>query len=65
MTLPLDKASAGQPLLITDDLAAPADFLLHRFLANHLRDSSEAKCVVIAVLENVSRWEAVAARLVC
>jgi hypothetical protein len=65
MTLPFEIASAGQPLLITDNLAAPADFLLHRFLANHLKKSSEAKSVVITVLENVGGWKAVAAKFVC
>ncbi|KAI0358714.1 hypothetical protein OH77DRAFT_1494320 [Trametes cingulata] len=52
----------GEVLLITDELLAPADFLLHRHLATHLKESRNAKCVLVSVSEDIGRWKAVAQR---
>jgi len=57
----------GIVLLITDQLSAPADFLLHKFLYQHLKqenntDASLTKAVILSVSEGLARWTAVAAR---
>ncbi|KAI0368379.1 hypothetical protein BV20DRAFT_969449 [Pilatotrama ljubarskyi] len=57
-TLPLP----GEVLLITDELLAPADFLLHRHLATHLKESKHSKCLLVSVSEDIGRWKAVAQR---
>ncbi|KAI0674891.1 hypothetical protein C8Q78DRAFT_965147 [Trametes maxima] len=52
----------GELLLITDELLAPADFLLHRHLATHLKESKSSRCVLVSVLEDLGRWKSVAQR---
>lgn len=47
-------------LLISDELGAPGDFLLHRALASHLKDRKQANAVVLSVAESLSRWKALA-----
>ncbi|KAI0661405.1 hypothetical protein C8Q70DRAFT_971176 [Cubamyces menziesii] len=49
-------------LLITDELLAPADFLLHRQLAAHMKESKDSRCVLISVSEDLGRWKSVAQR---
>jgi hypothetical protein len=67
MSPPPSLITAGQLLLITDELASPADFLLHQLLAEHFDVSKvpqKAKCIVLNVSGNMSRWQAVAAKSV-
>ena len=59
-----DLVSSRRLLLITDQLPAPADFLLHRFLHLHLKQSKTAKCIVLAVSEGLERWKSVALKAV-
>jgi hypothetical protein len=54
----------GQMLLITDELSSPADFLLHRFLISHLKNTKDTKCVILSVSEHLARWEAIVAKSV-
>ena len=54
----------GITLLITDALSAPANFLLHRTLAAHMKDRKDVKCVVLSVSEDITRWKAIAAKSV-
>ena len=59
----------GIILLITDQLSAPADFLLHKFLYQHLKkdnntDVGLTKAVILSVSEGLARWKAVASRSV-
>ena len=54
----------GITLLITDALLAPANFLLHRALAAYMKDRKDAKCVVLSVSEDITRWKALAAKSV-
>ena len=55
----------GDLLLITDELASPADFILHANLAACLKDSSKnARCIVLSVSEGLSRWKAIATKSV-
>lgn len=57
-----DLVSSHRLLLITDQLPAPADFLLHRFLHLHLKQSKTAKCIVLAVSESLERCKSVASK---
>ncbi|RDB27283.1 Elongator complex protein 6 [Hypsizygus marmoreus] len=52
----------GILLLITDELSSPADFLLHRHLASHIKEAKDGKTVILSVSEDVGRWKAVAAK---
>lgn len=61
---PPQLPSSEQFLLITDELAAPADFLLHRILGTHLKDAKRTKLVVLSVSEGLARWKAISAKSV-
>jgi hypothetical protein len=50
----------GIMLVISDELGAPGDFLLHRALASHLKDRKKTKAIVLSVAEGLSRWKALA-----
>ncbi|KAJ6590034.1 hypothetical protein DFH09DRAFT_1027262 [Mycena vulgaris] len=55
----------GVLLLVMDQLAFPADFVLHRAVVEHLKPSSAAptrKVIVLSVSENPARWRAIAAK---
>ena len=59
----------GILLLITDELSAPADFLLHRGLHQHLKENNninraKSKATILSVSEGLTRWKAVASRSV-
>ena len=54
----------GITLLITDALSAPANFLLHRTLAAHMKDRRDVKCIILSVSEDITRWKALAAKSV-
>ena len=54
----------GITLLITDALAAPANFLLHRTLAAYMKDRKDVKCIILSVSEDITRWKALAAKSV-
>ncbi|KIP06994.1 hypothetical protein PHLGIDRAFT_30238 [Phlebiopsis gigantea 11061_1 CR5-6] len=53
----------GQILLVTDELASPADFILYRSLAAHFKGaagkSTSARCLVVSVSGNLAKWKAV------
>lgn len=51
------------PLIITDQLAAPADFLLHRTIATHLKDSEKNRCILLSMSSDLSRWKAVSNKM--
>lgn len=59
---PQELPLPGELLLITDELASPADFLLHRFLAAHLKKGPPFRSVVLSVSGDMARWKAVAGR---
>ncbi|EDR04794.1 uncharacterized protein LACBIDRAFT_330283 [Laccaria bicolor S238N-H82] len=47
----------GILLLITDELAAPADFLLHRSLISHVKETNgPTKTIVLSVSEDLAWW---------
>ncbi|GBE80292.1 hypothetical protein SCP_0300070 [Sparassis crispa] len=60
---PLDLPLPGEILLITDELASPADFLLHRSLFAHLKKSKDAKCIILSVAQDSARWKSIAGQI--
>ncbi|KAF9482929.1 hypothetical protein BDN70DRAFT_852386 [Pholiota conissans] len=52
----------GIILLITDELAAPADFLLHRTLATLLKERQSPHALILSVSEGITRWRALASK---
>ncbi|EGN94901.1 hypothetical protein SERLA73DRAFT_114364 [Serpula lacrymans var. lacrymans S7.3] len=59
---PAGLLASGHFVLVSDHLGAPADFLLHRFLSTHLRESRNCKCVILSVSEDISRWKATSSK---
>jgi len=62
-------------LLVTDELSAPADFVLHRTLAAHLKRPAQrngssdhagtrTRAIILSVSEDLGRWKAVASKSV-
>jgi len=60
---PLDLPS-GVFLLITDELAAPGDFFLHRTLASYLKRNNNGRAIIVALSESATRWKALASKSV-
>ena len=61
----------GDVALVTDELGAPADFLVHRVLAAHLKAPAPSpnqgrrpRAVVLSVDGDAERWKSVAAKSV-
>ncbi|KAH9839817.1 uncharacterized protein C8Q71DRAFT_463760 [Rhodofomes roseus] len=56
----------GELLLITDELPSPADFLLHKLLADHLKhvrgSGTQTRCLVLATVADPARWKHIAAK---
>ncbi|EIN11178.1 hypothetical protein PUNSTDRAFT_82728 [Punctularia strigosozonata HHB-11173 SS5] len=61
---PVDELNhPGQLLLITDELPSPADFILHRLVAYHLKKSgTESTCILVTTSDDASRWTHVGAK---
>lgn len=55
----------GEILLVTDELNSPADFLLYRGLASHLKSAKSTKSIVLSVSGGLSKWKAILAKSVC
>lgn len=75
MFLPPFNLPDGILLLITDELSAAADFVLHSTLAAHLKrpvqrdkssghERSKAPAVILSVSEDLGRWKALASKSV-
>lgn len=70
--LPPFNVPEGVVLLVTDELAAPADFVLHKTLADYLKKSPRSdvsaeggvKVVILSVSESLQRWKALASKSV-
>ena len=60
--------ASGELLLITDELSSPADFLLHRLFAAHVKRSNappeDARCIILSVSENLVKWKYIAGKSV-
>lgn len=61
---PPDLTSHVGLVLITDELQAPADFLIHRFLNLRLKDSKRSRCLLLSVSEDIERIKSVASKSV-
>ena len=53
------------PILITDQLASPGDFLLHQLLSEYVKSSPDGKCIIVSTSQDLSRWKAISSRSVC
>ncbi|KZT65043.1 hypothetical protein DAEQUDRAFT_814575 [Daedalea quercina L-15889] len=53
-------------LLITDELPSPADFLLHKLLADHLKHvrggGTQSRCIILSTVNDPLRWKHVASK---
>jgi hypothetical protein len=58
---------SSELLLITDGLAAPADYLLYQLVSQILKDqtTSAARCIVLSTFQDLARWKAVSSKVVC
>jgi hypothetical protein len=63
MFSPFDLPS-GVILLVTDELASPADFFLHQSLISHVKEKKGVKSIVLSISESLVRWQAIAAKSV-
>lgn len=56
--------TSSGPLLITDQLASPGDFLLHQLLSEYVKNFPEGKCVIISTSQDLTKWKAISSRSV-
>lgn len=59
---PSDLVTDAGLILITDELPAPADFLLHRFLHIRIREVKQSSCIFLSVSEDFDRVKTVASK---
>ncbi|KAH8107669.1 hypothetical protein BXZ70DRAFT_4442 [Cristinia sonorae] len=59
---PASLPTPNELLLITDQLASPADFLLHRFVSSHLKQSKNPRCLIVSLSETLTRWKVLAGK---
>ncbi len=52
------------PVLITDQLSSPGDFLLHQLLSEYVKSSPDGKCIIISTSQDLARWKAISSRSV-
>src|SRR6266576_5850679 len=52
------------PVLITDQLSSPGDFLLHQLLSEYVKISPNGKCIIISTSQDLARWKAISSRSV-
>ncbi|KAI0279896.1 hypothetical protein BGY98DRAFT_383154 [Russula aff. rugulosa BPL654] len=50
------------PVLITDQLSSPGDFLLHQLLSEYVKSSPDGKCIIISTSQDLARWKAISSR---
>ncbi|KAI9457416.1 hypothetical protein F5148DRAFT_984134 [Russula earlei] len=54
--------SSSGPILITDQLASPGDFLLHQLLSEYVKNFPGGKCIIISTFLDLTKWKAIASR---
>jgi len=57
-----DLLAVKKPVLITDRLAAPADFLVFRTVTTHLKENKQNRCIVLSTFNDVPRWKVIASK---
>ena len=65
-SIPIMPAAADM-LLVTDELASPADFALYRALGAHLKTSGKTggKAIILSATPSLQKWKAIMAKMVC
>ena len=56
--------TASGPVVITDQLASPADFLLHQLLSEYVKSSPGANCIIVSAAQDLGKWMAISSRSV-
>ncbi|KAF9025011.1 hypothetical protein BDZ89DRAFT_1017128 [Hymenopellis radicata] len=56
---PLDLPP-GVIQLITDELASPADYILHQLVISHSKEQKHSKRIILSVSQAWARWQAIA-----
>ncbi|KAF8267657.1 hypothetical protein EI94DRAFT_1729851 [Lactarius quietus] len=57
-----ELVTSSGPVVITDQLASPADFLLHQLLSEYIKSSPDAKCIIISTAQDLTKWKAISSR---
>ncbi|KAH9026678.1 hypothetical protein EDB83DRAFT_2425033 [Lactarius deliciosus] len=57
-----ELVTSSGPIVITDQLASPADFLLHQLLSEYVKSSPDAKCIIISTAQDLVKWKAISSR---
>jgi len=57
-----ELVTSSGPVVITDQLASPADFLLHQLLSEYVKSSPDAKCIIISTAQDLAKWKAISSR---
>ena len=60
-----DLLALKRPVLITDQLQAPADFLIFRTVTAHLKENKQNRCMILSTFNDLPRWRTVASKSVC
>lgn len=50
------------PVLITDQLSSPGDFLLHQLLSEYVKSSPDGKCIIVSTSQDLARWRTISSR---
>jgi hypothetical protein len=59
-----ELVTSSGPVVITDQLASPADFLLHQLLSEYVKSSPDAKCIIVSTAQDLAKWKAISSRSV-
>jgi hypothetical protein len=59
-----ELVTSSGPVVITDQLASPADFLLHQLLSEYMKSSPDAKCIIVSTTQDLAKWKAISSRSV-
>jgi hypothetical protein len=63
MFSPDELLHPGHCIMVTDELPSPADFILHRLLAHHLKQSgADTRCILVTTSQDISRWKHIGAK---
>ncbi|KAN0130283.1 Uncharacterized protein family UPF0405 [Lactarius tabidus] len=57
-----ELVTSSGPVVITDQLASPADFLLHQLLSEYMKSSPDAKCIIVSTTQDLAKWKAISSR---
>lgn len=60
----VDLLAVRKPVLVTDQLQAPAEFLVFRTVTTHLKENKQNRCIILSAFNDVSRWKAIASKSV-